>query len=366
QVDEQSQAFGQVGVYEATSFVNYTVPHIFSWLTNSIQTLRSDQNFKPGTTQKYHDWNQLSDVVNHRQFTISVTTSELTSHFNTANNATIQTQLIDGGSSGGSVEFKDPWLIDDTSDPKGPRNRGLNAVWTSQASPFSLSTGSSYKGVFLNQSDPAFPRYFVLRVLETQTISGFTSYFQNWVTSGANLTTPNNLVGGYYESPVVFQSDGATVTAKYKAHLGSSSTLATASNNQRKMVYDGTYYYLVYESGGEIYYTDSNDNGTTWTKELRISDGNGGNQYPSLDVINQVVVVVWQQEFPSAGKICMRRRYNFVWQPQQEVSQFFASSGFTTTPVVAVHSAPYYFIIWHDYDNNNLTIRSYNESNGTF
>ncbi|MCI0556848.1 MAG: S8 family serine peptidase, partial [Anaerolineae bacterium] len=185
QVDEQSQAFGQVGVYEATSFVNYAVPHIFSWLTNSVQTLRSDQNFKPGTTQKYHDWNQLSDVVNHHQFTIDQATTNLTAHFNTANNATIQTQLLDGGSSGGSVEFKDPWLIDDTSDPKGPRNRGLSAVWTPQASPFSLSTGSSYKGVFLNQSDPAFPRYSV-RVLETQTISGFTSYFQNWVTSGAN------------------------------------------------------------------------------------------------------------------------------------------------------------------------------------
>ncbi|MGH7595479.1 MAG: S8 family serine peptidase [bacterium] len=367
QVDDQSQSFGQVGVYEGTGFVNYSVPHTFSWLENSTQTLRSDQNFKPSTTQKYHDWNQLSDVVNHRQFTISVTTSELTSHFNTANNATIQTQLLDGGSSGGSVEFKDPWLIDDTSDPKGPRNRGLNAVWTSQTSPFSPSTGSSYKGVFLNQ-DPNIPGnpYYSARVLETQTISGFTSYFQNWVTSGANLTTPNNLVGGYYESPVVFQSAGATVTAKYKAHLGSSSTLAMASNNQRKMVYDGAYYYLVYESGGEIYYTDSDDNGTTWTKEVRISDGNGGNKYPSLDVANQIVIVVWQQEFPSTGKICMRRRYDFVWQSQQEVASFFASPGFTATPVIVEAGSFDYHIVWHDYDSDNLTIRTYKESTSTW
>ncbi len=156
------------------------------------------------------------------------------------------------------------------------------------------------------------------------------------------------------------------MTAKYKAHLGSSSTLATASNNQRKMVYDGTYYYLVYESGGEIYYTDSNDNGTTWTKEIRISDGNGGNQYPSLDVANQIVIVVWQQEVSNIGKICMRRKTASGWQAQQEVAQFFASSGFTATPVVAVGSTFIYHIIWHDYDNNNLTTRFYDETNGTW
>jgi len=146
----------------------------------------------------------------------------------------------------------------------------------------------------------------------------------------------------------------------------STSTVATAYNNQHKMVYDGTNYHMVYETGGEIHYTYSNDNGSTWADELRISNANGGNIYPSIDITpGGIIVVVWQQEFPGSGKICMRRKTAGGWRTQQEVASFLTSSGFIATPVVSAYSAPTYFIIWHDYSLNNLTIRSYNESTGT-
>jgi len=139
---------------------------------------------------------------------------------------------------------------------------------------------------------------------------------------------------------------------------------ATVFNNQRKMVYEGTTYHMVFESGSEIYYTYSNDNGNTWSNGLFISDGNGGNKYPSIDIANGIVIVVWQQEFPSTGKICLRRKTASGWQAQQEVVSFFASAGFTATPVVIASGTFDYHIIWHDYSSNNLSIRTYNESTG--
>lgn len=236
QKDKDGTAFGQVGVYESSSFVNYSVPATFSWTENSVQTIRSDQNFKPGTTQKYHDWNELNDVVNHHSFTISPTTSHLTANFVPANNATIQSQLLEGGSADGSVEFKDPWLID-ASDSKGSHNRGSAAVWNDKDAPFSPGTGTSYKGIFLSQEPVGNNPHYKVRVHDEQTINSATAYFEKWETSSATVTQPTNKVGDYYETPVIFNSANATVTAKYKGHMLSGTAGATAQNNQRKMVH---------------------------------------------------------------------------------------------------------------------------------
>jgi|GEM_PF-1665358 len=338
QVDNQSLPFGQVGVYENSSFVSYTVPATFAWLDGSIKTIRADQNFKPSTTQKYHDWNDLADVVNHRDFTISPTATELTAYFRNANNSTIQAQLIDGGNSGGSVQFKDPWLIDDNSDSKGPRNRGMNAIWYNQPSPFSPSTASNYKGVLLNENPTADPNrpIYKIRVAETQTINGFTSYFKNWTTTGASITQPSNLVGGYYESPVIFESAGSTVAAKYKAHMGAGAIQATSSNNGRRMVRDSNgKYHLVYESLGEIYYSYSTDNGSTWSAEQLLSDGQANNSNPSIEVdYSGYLHLVWAKKDGSEISIKYRRKTASGWESTQELTYNFESN-YDPTPVIS-------------------------------
>jgi hypothetical protein len=43
------------------------------------------------------------------------------------------------------------------------------------------------------------------------------------------------------------------------------STQATAYNGSRKLAKNGSNYYLVYESGNQIYFTKSTDNGSTWS-----------------------------------------------------------------------------------------------------
>lgn len=374
QVDAQFQPFGQVGVYEGGSFVNYTVPKTFSWLENSSQTLRADQNFKPGTTQKYRDWNQLSDVVNHRAFMIAPATQELTAHFLNANNATIQAQLLDGGSPGGNVQFKDPWLIDDTSDSKGLRNRSLNAIWYNQASPFSSSTESSYKGVFLDQDPATFPNYYRVRVPETQSINGVASYFFKWTTVGANITQPNNLVSGYYESPVVFESANATVTAEYKGHMVAAAATATGFNNGRRIGKDTNgVLHFVYESAGEVFYTTSSDNGNTWSAEQLISNGAGLSYYPSLAVVDNYVYAVWAyQEMVDFWTLKFRRKIlTGAWDAVEGVGGgsgiiFPVNPAIIPKPVITTVTSPTRTAILYNRDGGTFSPNGISIINGFF
>ena len=198
--------------------------------------------------------------------------------------------------------------------------------------------------------------------------SGTTNYsFLALTSSSASLadglhtieTQAQNSLGRWDGSPA---SDQLTT----QGHLRSNSTLSTTYNNQRKMVYASTTYHMVYEDEGEIYYTTSTDNGATWSTEIFVSDGSGTNKYPALDFINQIVIVLWQQELSGSGKIFMRRKYSGVWQPQQEVAAFLASSGFTATPVVSALGTFYYLVVWRDYDSPGLRIRAFNENNDTW
>lgn len=85
----------------------------------------------------------------------------------------------------------------------------------------------------------------------------------------------------------IIASRNLTISAVYKMHLGSTISTATSSNGQRKLVRDPRgVLHAVYESGGEIWYIESADNGTTWSKEKNLSNSsNGGgvcNRNPSL------------------------------------------------------------------------------------
>ncbi len=213
QVDEQAQNFGQIGIWNgAWDFV--PVPITIQWSESSIG-LKADQNFKPSTTQKYHDWNAYGDVVNPNDFGIPGQSATFTAYFKPSSNVTIQAQLIEGGNPGGNVEFRDPWLIDEQYE-SGWHNRGKDeAIWYTKPSPFTPSTSSNYMGVFLNENPSHNPNYAIykIRVMQAQNIGGFTSYFKNWIASGANVRYPNNL-----ESSVVFQSAGSTARQRWLGH----------------------------------------------------------------------------------------------------------------------------------------------------
>ena len=310
----------QVGVWEGLSFVGYPVPRIFNFPRGSTQVLRGEQGLAQSPPEKYNRWNDLSNVQNHQPFLMDGSLTRLNSNFKqTDPTITIKTDLIDlPGTTGGNIQFKDPWYIDypDPSYGSNLRNQGMSAPFKTRSSPFypdlnTLYDGSlTYKGVFLNQvpdqNDSTKPYYSVkadavqyIHLPHTGRVYPF--YFQGWSASpdgSAEFQNANAL-----ETPVVFKNPGAVVSANYKGTQLSNNKNAFSKNSQRKFVRSNynRMLHVVYESMGKIWYETSTDNGITW--QIR----NGGKSLsnteaknPSIFIINDfhthsVVAIVFQE-----------------------------------------------------------------------
>ncbi|MBX2990524.1 MAG: T9SS type A sorting domain-containing protein [Bacteroidetes bacterium] len=291
--DERIQA-SKIGHWEENAFAEYVVPEYFEFELNTTQTFRADTTVWPNETtnydEKYHTWNASDDVVNHRDFLIQPGLSIVKSQFRRVNNATIQAQLLDGGNPGGTIDFKDPWLID-TADAKGPKNRSMNPRWRTQSSPFSNTTSNTwYKGVFLNQSFGGTSPYYSVGAPFENTINSHLAYFQNWSGSSVTHHDPSQ-----QQTPVVFIASGATSVAQYKGKLLSSVSNPTGSNSQRVVagIPYGTHgeelYALAYPSAGELWWNVSFDNGSTWWNEKRFTNSGGTASAPSIALWTECV-----------------------------------------------------------------------------
>jgi len=226
-----------IGHYETervpqNAFYNYTVPTTFFPNSGSPDILQATQQVVNSPAEKYKLWQESADIVNHRSFSGNNPPATATARLDYTYDANLVSQRVDGGSFGGSVDFRDPWYADDNSDPKGVRNRGTSAIFN--AVPYnpnltwSIGTSSAHKGVLLSQvPDPNNPNstYYSIRALLTQTISGTNSYFLSW-DYDANKAELRHLEtsSGYDQKAVVFKQSGATVTARY---IGSTITSNT-------------------------------------------------------------------------------------------------------------------------------------------
>jgi hypothetical protein len=284
QLDESSNPFGAVGRWVSGRFDSSNVPYSFPSFASTRERMRGRQQPKTGTTQKFHLWNNINTrIMNPDTFTINPVNRAMTSQFMTANNATVQAQLLEGGPAGGAVNFKDPWLID-ASDQYGSRNQGMSAPFKSLASGTNnIGTSTNYNGVFLNQSFGGSAPYYSVSVPQTQSIGSYTGLFQNW--SGTNATFQNATA---LQTGVVFGSSGAIAAAQYKGIHLSNNASAFSNNSQRKLVRTKDtpigWLHQVYESMGRVWLEHSTDNGTTWFlgnsgKPL----DNGAGKCPSID-----------------------------------------------------------------------------------
>jgi len=136
--------------------------------------------------------------------------------------ATITTDLLDApGTSGGSIQFRDPWRY--YQDQNG--NWLQSNEFIPYGAPFVMNNNTlqSYGGVFLNQdyNVPGHP-YYSVGAPNPNTIGGYPAYFQNW--TGTNVTYRS---ANKDTSAIVFTASNATAVAKYKAHLASGSTAVT-------------------------------------------------------------------------------------------------------------------------------------------
>ncbi len=213
QLDVNQSPFGQVGEWNGNSFDNKNVPFSFSQLAGSSVTLNSYQSFKSGTTERYLHWNGQSDVINPHTFTVPSGIVTYEADFGQAySNVTINI-TSDGSSANGTIDFKDPWLIDYNDTTYGMRNQGINAPFKTHSTPFTPTTSTSNMGIFLNQTVNS-GVYYSVQAPVTQTINGYTSFFQGWVSSPSGYATFQNANAA--STPVVFTNSGATtVTAQY-------------------------------------------------------------------------------------------------------------------------------------------------------
>jgi len=237
-------SFGRIGRFDFDAFYYYPARHRFGFFLGR-ETVRATQEIVPAPLEKYFRWTDLPDVQNHAHIPIGSNLPPiLTSQFKSTDSIiTIKTDLVDlPGTTGGDIQFKDPWLVDTTDSrfyehPYGYRNLGMNAPFKPESSPFYPTLESKYKGVFLNQGGPInnwSPPYYSVGAPNPNTIGGYESYFVKWDDSQPAQIAFQNANAS--QTGVVFKKSGATGTAKYKAHLASTLTSATGTNSQRKLV----------------------------------------------------------------------------------------------------------------------------------
>ena len=318
QVDTQGVAFDTVQTWVPTWGWWDDVP-IGTIITSNYNnyTVSSNQDFIPGTNQKFNRW--IANYNDNNPYVLNPVTisinygqnNNLVAHFECSYNATIKAQLTESGNIGDSIYFKDPWLIDIVYPPWANHagNQGMNAPFKPVAYlQNNLGTGTLHKGIFLNQSPNSnYPNkpYYSIRAPLSQTINGYTGLFYNWDTNGATLQQIDGNPSGYDQKAVIFNSDGATVTANYKGVHISGNTGAFANNSQRKVTRttDGIMH-LVYESMGHVWYETSSDNGATWT----LANGGMpldtyGAKLPAIDSYGIYVGIVWQEKSGGAAEI---------------------------------------------------------------
>ncbi|MBI3363330.1 MAG: chitobiase/beta-hexosaminidase C-terminal domain-containing protein [Ignavibacteriae bacterium] len=377
-IDEGSQGFGGFSTWDYyTAWTLWSNPTTFYLDAGDDLTIYANPDYRTGTTQKFWRWEFTSapsilydNLIANRYYL----GGQRGGYFKSALNATIQTQLLDGGQNGSVVEFKDPWLPDayNTGYQK-LQNQALAAPFKAYPSPLNPNTnssgaGSEFKGVLLDQTPPTDQNqskpYYSVRVLPTQdfTVNGQTKQgsFVGWSAENADLTLPYNLVNGYYESPVVFHAGTQRiVTASYKGHLLSSIATAVSGSGQHKFLstYIGSQVLrLVYESANTSFSTYSTDNGATWSNESAldgiaststfyrgptVSTYDGGSHQDAWEYV--------QQQSPTSLYHEIRTSFtnNPAFVNHGTIQSFTTTSDQAAIPALA-SAAGFYFMAWRD------------------
>ncbi len=113
---------------------------------------------------------------------------------------------------------------------------------------------------------------------------------------------------------------------------------ATANNNSRKLVKDASgNYHLVFASGGEIFYRKS-VGGTSWQSPVRLSSGNGENNYPCITLHNTGdIFVTWQRKTGTGTYdiyFTMSRNNGAAWDPADTYILTNVTSNYNPLPVI--------------------------------
>jgi len=237
-----------------------------NYVSGSIVPLVYDGSYNIGTVQQklqsnaiqHHDWNQLyHDFYISRLVTVGESKNLQDARFHDIRPIKIYSKV--DGIPIGNFEFKDKWFIE--SNGTQPGN------WKSYSGEFTPGSGNfvNYGGLFLDEEGENSYKIKFPSINQIQTQQGIRSgYFLGWSTNNVDILTPNNIVNGYYESPVIFQQANSEMAGNYKGSLISNNSNAYDNNSQRKIVSTESFDHHVYESMGSIWYEKRNKDTGEW------------------------------------------------------------------------------------------------------
>ncbi len=165
-------------------------------------------------------------------------------------------------------------------------------------------------------------------------------------------------------------NDHSNYTAIYKGHLVSNQSRATDYNNQRKIIHgevSTNYIYMVYEDNDDIYFSQSANNGQTWSQEIMLSDGSGTNHSPSIARNNNGNIAICWEKYTANyivfyTRISQDALYIDQWYP---ISSVFSTpkTSYSATPVIATlestnlgnpGNANMWLVIWRNKSSNRI------------
>ncbi len=146
-------------------------------------------------------------------------------------------------------------------------------------------------------------------------------------------------------------------TKVYSVVVGLGSFDATASNNGRRIVRDSLgVIHVVYGYNGVIYYSNSTNNGVSWSSPVNISNTSESSSYPSIAVDSyNNLHVVWEEAYPYGPEGLVNpeiyySKYTTSWSPSINISNNFANS---ESPSIAIDLDNYLHVTWHENYNTS-------------
>ncbi|UCF62677.1 MAG: T9SS type A sorting domain-containing protein [bacterium] len=336
---------GTVNINGADIPSNQTIPIFFL----DIVEIHAEEVIEEGSRKwKFYNWNNIpSDFYLHKIFPAN---NSPIWHYKIVFREQDDIKLTTHGGNILDLEIKDPWWVEKSGPSSGKQLYRFH----------SLSEQPGFQGkysIFPNLPyNPNFPDnpYYQMRASD-HFHNLIYWYFKSWSGSDVNIGNSNAS-----QTWVSFDNESAVLNANFKGHLASNTASATRTNGQRKLVYAGGKYHMVYEDEGEIYYTFSNDDGQSWSRENRLSDDSGLNVSPCLAATDDgILAAVWQRH----EKIILRiKNFGGQWENPRVFHDIFMTSYYKSIPVITFTHG-YFYIVWRDYDplfqKYELKIRSY-------
>jgi len=265
-ISETGGDFGQFYTcnYQLRTWIPWDSPQQFHCRDGENLVISFCNDFDPGKTHKFFNLAINQNTSYYNRLSVYVGENDYArGWFRRAYNTTLQSLLIDGDIVGDTIEFKDPWLNDQSFTGRLLNGGSYDSKFYTLPSPAHINTnstpdGSGYKGVFLNIDNEPCPKYKV-RTPMWQTFNDVPAWFIDWKSAlTSTFIDPTSL-----ETVVSFHSANDVINARYKGHLLTSTPIALGAPSRIKY----TNYTLVYESGGAMWQTTLSTDGAIWGQE---------------------------------------------------------------------------------------------------